>query len=310
MNEALNDLHGVKVKVFTLTDQYTAIDLSLWHPLTVKSFPVRGLKAFGYSPALRKNLLEGDDDILHTHGIWQYPSIAVNAWHRQTRKPYLISPHGMLDSWAVRNSAWKKKLALLFYERTHLKKAACLRAHHAEIKANTEIPLFGLKNPICIIPNGIDLPEVRSKESGVRRQKSELKILLYLGRIHPKKGLVNLLKAWAATINSQPSILNSWTLVIAGWDQNGHEQQLKKLSAELKVQDSVVFLGPKFGEEKAACYQNCDAFILPSFSEGLPMVVLEAWAYGKPVLMTPGMQFAGKDSPQTPPFESNLPRRV
>jgi poly(glycerol-phosphate) alpha-glucosyltransferase len=128
-------------------------------------------------------------------------------------------------------------------------------------------------------------------------------VLLYLGRIHPKKGLVNLLRAWKQTLNAQPSILNSWVLALAGWDQGGHEDELKRLAAELGVawQDarelpaateqkegsSVLFLGPQFNEAKAACYRSCDAFILPSYSEGLPMAVLEAWAYGRPVLMTP-----------------------
>jgi poly(glycerol-phosphate) alpha-glucosyltransferase len=147
------------------------------------------------------------------------------------------------------------------------------------------------------------------------------KVLLYLGRIHPKKGLVNLLKAWAAIQKAEGRGQRAeWVLAIAGWDQGGHLDELKRLCDELEIvwQDqkehstfniqhstsnmkpgvssqwsvvgrppSVLFLGPKFGEEKEALYRNCDAFILPSFSEGLPMVVLEAWAYGKPVLMTP-----------------------
>ena len=130
------------------------------------------------------------------------------------------------------------------------------------------------------------------------------KVLLYLGRIHPKKGLVNLIKAWEV-VNRKSKIGNrkyeEWVLAIAGWDQGGHEKELKRLCDELGIawqdarsqksvvssQWSVVFLGPQFGEDKAACYRNCDGFILPSFSEGLPMAVLEAWAHGKPVLMTP-----------------------
>jgi poly(glycerol-phosphate) alpha-glucosyltransferase len=76
-------------------------------------------------------------------------------------------------------------------------------------------------------------------------------------------------------------------LAIAGWEEGGHQSELQKLAAELRLPSSVIFLGPQFGEAKAACYRACDAFILPSFSEGLPMVVLEAWSYGKPVLMTP-----------------------
>src|SRR5712692_4596323 len=167
------------------------------------------------------------------------------------------------------------------------------------------------------------------------------KVLLYLGRIHSKKGLANLIRAWKATPNSQSSRLNSWILAIAGWDQGGHEEELKRLASELGISfvevkgqklqggdqpaarhsrsgagaksenratavsqlstpeifasdtinsqrsPSLLFLGPRFGEEKASAYRNADAFVLPSLSEGLPMAILEAWAHAKPVLMTP-----------------------
>jgi poly(glycerol-phosphate) alpha-glucosyltransferase len=129
------------------------------------------------------------------------------------------------------------------------------------------------------------------------------KILLFLSRIHPKKGLVNLLKAWAACHTSPATRHAEWVLAIAGWDQGGHEAELKQLCAGLQIHftdlreqtpsstlhppSSVFFLGPQFNEARLACYAHCDAFVLPSFSEGLPMVVLEAWANAKPVLMTP-----------------------
>jgi poly(glycerol-phosphate) alpha-glucosyltransferase len=128
-------------------------------------------------------------------------------------------------------------------------------------------------------------------------------VLLFLSRIHPKKGLVNLLKAWAETRNAErgKGTADEWVLAIAGWDQGGHEAELKRLCGERQIifadvreprpvaggPGSVVFLGPQFNAAKAACYEQCDAFVLPSFSEGLPMVVLEAWAHSKPVLMTP-----------------------
>jgi poly(glycerol-phosphate) alpha-glucosyltransferase len=83
-------------------------------------------------------------------------------------------------------------------------------------------------------------------------------------------------------LDSRPSIAKSWMLAIAGWGGSGYEQKLKDLAAV----PSIVFVGAQFGAEKEACYRACDAFILPSFSEGLPMAVLEAWAYAKPVLMT------------------------
>jgi poly(glycerol-phosphate) alpha-glucosyltransferase len=112
------------------------------------------------------------------------------------------------------------------------------------------------------------------------------KIVLYLGRLHPKKGLVNLLRAWRKVAVDCRSNA-AWVLAVVGWGQGGHEIELQKLSQELGLEKSVLFLGPLFGRNKQACYENADAFILPSLSEGLPMTVLEAWAYGLPVLMTP-----------------------
>jgi glycosyltransferase involved in cell wall biosynthesis len=95
--------------------------------------------------------------------------------------------------------------------------------------------------------------------------------------------LANLIRAWNEISNSQPGGSERWVLAIAGWDQGGYESELKRTAAGA----SVVFLGPRFGAAKRECYRTCDAFILPSLSEGLPMTVLEAWSYAKPVLMTP-----------------------
>jgi poly(glycerol-phosphate) alpha-glucosyltransferase len=302
-------------------------------------------------------------DLVHTHGLWIFPSIATNQYCHPRGVPYVISPHGMLDPWAVRHSRWKKAIAHFFYEGAHLREAFCLRALcEAEARA---IRQLGLKHPIAVIPNGIDLPVFQNAETlktemlkpeeqkgENRRQKignkaefqlsafpisafaDGRKVLLYLGRIHPKKGLVNLIKAWSVASKEQrartskpqapSSTRDEWVLAIAGWDQGGHEAELKRLATELGIpwadlrenstfktqhptsngkaesrkqkadfsvsafqRSSVLFLGPQFGGDKTACYRNCDGFILPSFSEGVPMVVLEAWAHGKPVLMTP-----------------------
>jgi poly(glycerol-phosphate) alpha-glucosyltransferase len=178
---------------------------------------------------------------------------------------------------------------------------------------------FNLKNDIAIIPNGIDLltaPPTRlppwDKVVGNGR-----KVLLFLGRIHPKKGIPNLLTAWAQIQKSGGrGVKSEWVLAIAGWDQAGHEAELKRLASDLGLPSvdvrclpttsqetpshhqsyaeqsaafapSVVFLGPQFNEAKGACYHFSDAFVLPSFSEGVPTVILEAWARSKPVVMTP-----------------------
>jgi poly(glycerol-phosphate) alpha-glucosyltransferase len=152
---------------------------------------------------------------------------------------------------------------------------------------------YGLKNTVCVVPNGVDLPPMDSGAPRHPRFPAGRKVLLYLGRIHDKKGLVPLVSGWAQARSAN----SDWILAIAGWDQGGHAAELKRQATELGVtwadgtvgdssNASIQFLGPQFGKDKESCYASCDAFVLPSFSEGLPMVVLEAWSHAKPVLMT------------------------
>ena len=255
-------------------------------------------------PDLDERLDQISPQVLHTHGIWTYLSIGVPRWARRNNKPYIVSPHGMMDSWALNHSKLKKKIAVALYERRHLRGAACLHALCAS-EADS-IRAFGLKNPIATIPNGIDIPDGRDPGS---RYSAKKKIMLFLGRLHPKKGLENALRAWAAARKESASNNDSsdWQFVIAGWDQGGHELRLKQLCEELGLpfadiaakqfmdierssdqlsSFSVIFVGALFGELKAQLLERANVFILPSFSEGLPMSVLEAWAYELPVVMT------------------------
>lgn len=278
---------AVGVDVLGCLDEHTPQDLPQWNPLAPVVFPVRGPRDFGFAPGLFKRLLELEPDIVHTHGIWMYPSVVGLLWERRTRRPMMISAHGMLDPWAYSNSRWKKVMASFVYESRHLRRASCLRALSASEAAS--IRRLGLKNPICIIPNGIDLPagQTHMPCPWADRVESGKKVLLYLGRFHPKKGLSNLLIALDAMRKSGGKALDSWAVALAGRDQLGHEEILKRQARDLGLEKQVLFLGPQFDSRKAACYANADAFVLPSLSEGLPMVVLEAWAYGLPVLMTP-----------------------
>jgi len=325
---------------------------------------IAGPAAFGYSPELARQMRERvqKDSVIHVHGLWMYPGWLARKLCAETGAVRIVSPHGMLEPWALQNSRWKKRLAAWAFENQNLRTASCLHALCATEAENFRH--YGLKNPIVIIPNGIDLPEIGNAETlkteTLKYQSSEIpspigrvtacvppcapdplsvcqhvsmsaftggrKVLLYLGRIHPKKGLVNLLRAWAEIRKAESGKRKAeeWVLAIAGWDKGGHEDELKRLATELEIpwadvrgkaeklkteirkgesaqsqeretnfrisefqHVSVLFVGPQFNEDKVACYRNCDAFILPSFSEGLPMVILEAWAHGKPVLMTP-----------------------
>jgi poly(glycerol-phosphate) alpha-glucosyltransferase len=209
-----------------------------------------------------------------------------------------------LDAWALKNSKWKKRIASLLFKTKQLKQTTCFRALcQAEADA---IRTYGLRQRIEVVPNGVELPEGLTTED--TESTEGIKRLLFLGRIHPKKGLVGLLKAWAEIQKPKSGIKNSrdWQLVIAGWYLGGLGGELKALCGELGltvVQRSkhvpcsttaqeaegagVVFYGPAFGVEKEQLLRSADAFVLPSLSEGLPMSVLEAWAYGLPVVMTP-----------------------
>jgi poly(glycerol-phosphate) alpha-glucosyltransferase len=273
---------GIDVGVVGLRDAYTDADREAWFPLVPMAFPVSGPRAFGYASGLTRALIDSGADLAYSVGLWKAPSLSVLQWSNQTGKPFIVAPHGMLDPWAVRNSGMKKRVAGWLFQNSQLRKAACLRAL-CQSEAES-IRAYGLTNPVCVIPNGVDLPG-QSAGQGQRPAflPRDKKVLLYLGRLHPKKGLVNLLAAW----KSARPFGRDWILVIAGWDQVGHEAELKRKASELGVADSILFPGPRFGGDKEACYRSSDIFILPSVSEGLPMVVLEAWAYAKPVIMTP-----------------------
>ena len=280
---ALQTTQGIDVQVIGLADANTEIDRSSWAPLEVSTTTILGPASFGYASHMSELLNSSRPDLVHSHGLWMYPSLATIQWARRTKRPYLVSPHGMLDPWALRNSGWKKAIASWLYENTHLRSAACL---HALCEAEAEaFRAYGLTNPICIIPNGMNIPLHRTSPPPPWNDDipADAKVLLFLGRIHPKKGLPTLLKAWATS----GMYKHNWHLVIIGWDQCRHAATLQTSIRSMNIESSAHILGPCFGQIKHAAYCHADAFILPSMSEGLPMTILEVWSYRLPVLMTP-----------------------
>lgn len=303
---------GHDLSIFGIHDDFFEADLIRWQPIVPFAAKSMHLFNLSYSPALMKAALKSNAEIMHLHTLWKYSSKIVYRWSKRKSSPYVVTPHGMLEPWAKKNSGLKKKIAGLLYENRMLRGTACL--HVFTEKELQDIRSIGLTCPIAIIPNGIDL-ETIAKKRQERMDLPRTRLMLYLGRLHPKKGLSMLLKAWSKIValndnggykdKLDPAVKGTWKLVIAGWDQNGHESELKKLCDELGLSRAdvsaedfvtghrnvsgmpqVIFVGPAFCEIKSRLYSMVDSFVLPSLSEGLPMTILEAWANCLPVLMT------------------------
>lgn len=223
-------------------------------------------------------------ELVHLHGLWTGLTPAAKSACQRLGIPFVLSPHGMLDEWALNHSRWKKRLVMSLFERSALKYAACIHALNQAEAAS--IRSLGFQQPIVIIPNGVVLPTHMPARLPETFGKDARRVLLFLGRLHPKKGIDRLLAAWHNLKKFAPDITASWRIVVAGWDEGDHLRELTNSTAELGLKDDVTFVGPLFGEDKQAGLANAGAFVLPSFSEGQPVTVLEAWSYSLPVLMT------------------------
>lgn len=258
-----------------------------------------GPVAWGWSPGLRAALFRSAPDLLHLHGLFTWSSVLASGWAASPGHPSIVTPHGMLEPWALQNSRWKKRLARVFVEDRNLRRARCLQALCPAEAAN--LRKLPVRNPIAVVPNGVDLAEIPSSRDrgalgvafpaiGGRR------VLLFLGRIHPKKGLLPLVEAWGR-LRARGAV-RDWVLLVGGPDQRGHRAEIAARVEALGLQGEVILAGPLYGPSKQAALAGASAFVLPSYSEGFSMAVLEAMAWGLPVVIsrpcnldveTPGM---------------------
>lgn len=276
---------GVDVTVVGIDDEFSAEDRAEYGDVPVIAYTTVNLpllSTFGMSRDLSKILEQIQPEIIHLQGLWMYHSWAALKYKsKHPEVKILIEPHGMLDAWALQNSKWKKKIVGHLFEYANLKNASCI---HALCESEKESILsLGLNNNVVIIPNGISIPQYLNHP---QKKDTDKKVLLYIGRIHPKKGLELLIEAFNLAKQQSPSLLNEWKCRIAGWDQNNYQEYLESKVVQYQLEDSIKFTGPVFNEVKTQELNNADVFILPSFSEGLPMSILEAWSYRLPVIMT------------------------
>lgn len=220
-------------------------------------------------------------DVVHVHSSWTFPVWWGSQCALRADAPLVLSPHGCLDSLKLARSAWKKRFAGVL-DRRYLRQATAIHAT-SEMERGWIEKYAGRGLPIRVIPNGAELPD---SVVTVSKPVSRMRQVLYLGRLHPLKGLDLLLDAWAMV--SQPDMAAGlWQLVIAGPDEQGMRQRLENQARSLGLAN-VSFPGPLYGEHKNRALAEADLFILPSRSENFGIVVAEALAAGLPVITTKG----------------------
>lgn len=279
---AVQSSNGYEVRVFGLmSSAWIEGDKENWRGASAEAFQVVGRpRSFGYAPNLARSLEQFDPDIVHLHGLWTYPGLAVWLWHRRTGKPYVYSAHGMLSPVALSFSAWKKRISRLLFQDAALAKAAFIHAT-TEAEAN-DFRLFGLKNRIAVVPLGIEktpIPDV---------QFEAFRRILSLGRFHPQKGLDRLVDAWSRLQTQFPG----WALDLVGPDEGGHMAELQELANRLNVK-RLTIRPPLHGVERDTCMAGAELFVLPTRGENFALTVAESLMMETPVISTNGAPWAG-----------------
>jgi glycosyltransferase involved in cell wall biosynthesis len=256
----IDDGEGVKV------EEVFGIYLKKWN------FPI----SLDFKRRLKDICCSNQFELIHDHGLWLPHNGSVADLSKRFGIPLLISPHGMLEPGALALKALPKRFIWYCFQRSWLQQADVLFA--ASNQEYRHFRQMGLKQPVAIIPHGVQIPEFPErapKNSGVRT-------VLFLSRFHPIKGLVNLISAWK---KARPK---GWRLILAGPDEGNYQKVIMgKVEAE-GLQGEIQFIGPVYGHQKEQLYCQADIFVLPSFSENFGMVVAEALAYGLPVIASKG----------------------
>jgi glycosyltransferase involved in cell wall biosynthesis len=261
-----------------------------WSPIdSPKSYFLRfsidlAPKRLGISTGLR-NWLEtearmGSISLIHNHSLWMMPNVYTGRTARHYKIPYVVSPRGTLSSRALKNGSFAKKLFWPFYQYPSLKSVSCF--HATAMSEYDDIRNFGFRQPVAVIPNGIDLPVLYPTK------KNKIRTLLFLGRIHPIKGVDILLKAWKIVQQKH----TDWRLLIVGPDNQGFLKKMISMSKNLGLK-RVEFMDPVYGSEKFSVYSNSDLFVLPTHSENFGISVAEALASGVPAIVTKGAPWSG-----------------
>lgn len=238
----------------------------------------------GASKAMQKGLQAHASrlDVLHSHGMWLMPNIYPAHAVLGSACKLVTSPRGMLAPGAMQFSTGKKTMVWAAWQRNAVERADCLHAT-SELERD-ELRGLGLTNPIAVLPNGVDIPDAVHRRHGERRR------LLFLSRVHRKKGIDFLLEAWRSV---EPDF-RDWDLVVAGADF-GDLEPMKALAGSLGLR-RVAFPGAVYGQAKTDMFASAELFVLPTRSENFGLVVAEALAHGLPAIVSKEAPWQGLDA--------------
>ncbi|SRR6266487_1004952 len=228
-----------------------------------------------FKDALSNALRAKKDVVLYDVGLWLPSNHFATQIAAKTQTPLVSSPRGMLSAQALQFAKWKKRLAWIAYQKSDMKRARVLHAT-SENEAK-DFRARGLTQLIAIVPNGVEVPLELPRRL---RPNGATRTLLFLSRLHPIKGLKDLVRAWAQV---RPP---HWRVVLAGPDEDGHRGEVESLIASLNLQSDFEFAGPADNETKWKLLSSADLFVLPSYSESFGLAIAEALAAEVPVITT------------------------
>lgn len=242
------------------------------------------IEKLGFSPDMKRHLLRSikSGDVIHTHGLWMMPNVYPGAVARKTGAKLVMSPRGMLCKWSLGQRKYRKKIFGLLAQKGVIFKVDCM--HVTAESEYEDVRNFGFSGPIAVIPNGVDIPEERSCGRG----DGYIKKIIFLGRIHKKKGIEKLLEVWDRINN----LHEDWVLEICGPGDGSYVKNIRS-SIESMEGGRVSYRPPVYGEEKSRYYQSADLFVLPTESENFGVAVAEALAHGVPVIVTKSAPWPG-----------------
>ena len=225
---------------------------------------------------IAKFLADERFELIQIQSVWEMPYHKVMVEARKLNIPYIVTPRGMLEPWSLSQKKWKKRLAWWLYQRNDVQKSVCVFTT-AKMEAD-HVSNLGITTCKAVIPNGIETDSYPCKTSidVVKKQ------VLFLSRVHVKKGIEILFDAWKR-IHSE---FAEWQLLVVGNGEAEYIQSLENRVACLGLKDSIKILPPVFGNDKIQLYQESALFCLPSYSENFGMAIAEAMSCGTPVIST------------------------